>query len=245
MLEPTDRIGPDVTLYRGDCLDVLPQLPPASVDVVVTDPPYFVPATHYATRSGTARSLTDLGILEHYFAAVFAAVRRVLKPTGFLYVFCDGQSYPVFYVTAYPHFRRVRPLIWDKQTSINGYAWRHQHELILFGDSEQSPQVPTGDGDVIQCRSVAMDDREHLAQKPVKLLAKLIGKTTPKGGVVLDPFAGSGSTAVAATQCGCSCVLIEKDPAYYSGSVQRVSLSTGAGPGQLFGAFENQEEIAT
>jgi len=213
-----------VTLYRGDCLDVLKTLDAGSVDAVVTDPPYFLPATHYNTRSGgTARSLSDLSILNHYFRDFFEVVRRVLKPDGFLYCFCDGQSYPVFYVTAYPHFKRLRPIVWDKGVSINGYSWRHQHELILFCESENSPAVPTGDGDVLKCRAVPISDREHLAQKPIELLARLIDKTTPKGGTVIDPFMGSGATGLAAVSVERDFIGCEIDPGYFAIAEKRIA----------------------
>jgi site-specific DNA-methyltransferase (adenine-specific) len=201
-------------LHHGDALDVLRTLPDASVDSVVCDPPYFLPTTHYSVRSRSFRSLSDLSILEHFFRDVFTAVRRVLRPTGFAYFFCDGQSYPAFYAVGYRHFRALRPLIWDKQVSINGYAWRHQHELILFCESSEAPQVRTGDGDVLRCRAVPINDRLHLAEKPVELLARLIAKTTPPGGLVLDPFAGSGSTGVAALQGGYRFIGIEREAEY-------------------------------
>lgn len=212
-----------VSLHLGDCLEVMRTLPDGCVDAVVTDPPYFLPAAHYNTRSATARSLSDLSILNHYFRDFFETVRRVLKPDGFLYCFCDGQSYPVFYVTAYPHFKRVRPLVWDKGTSINGYSWRHQHELILFAESEDSPAVPTGDGDILKCRAVPINDREHLAQKPIELLGRLIDKTTPKGGIVLDPFMGSCTTGLAALSVERGFVGIEMDETYFALSEKRIA----------------------
>lgn len=202
------------TIIQGDCLEIMAELPDASVDCVCTDPPYFLPATHYSVRSRNFRSLSDLSILEHFYRSVFTEVRRILKPDGFAYVFCDGQSYPVFYTQAYPHFRALRPLIWDKLVSFNGYAYRHQHELILFCESEQSPAVKTGDGDILRCRAVPIKEREHLAEKPVELLAKLIKKTTPQNGIILDPFCGSASTCLAAQQEGFRYIGIEQNPAY-------------------------------
>lgn len=223
-----DRLDPyheadGLTLYHGDALSVLAALPRHSVDAVVTDPPYFLPASHYSVRSGTFRSLGDLSMLEHFFRDVFAVLARVLKPTGFLYAFCDGQSYPVFYATAFPHFKRVRPLIWDKQTSFNGYAWRHQHELIMFGEREDSPNVKTGDGDILRCRAVPIDDRDHLAEKPDELLTKLIDKTTPAGGVVLDPFIGSGSTLRAARFLGRKAIGIDIEERYCRMAIDRLA----------------------
>jgi site-specific DNA-methyltransferase (adenine-specific) len=220
------------TLYLGDCLSVLPGLADGSVNAVVTDPPYFLPATHYNVRSGSHRSLTDLGILEHYFASVFKATRRALSDEGFAYVFCDGQSYPVMYVTAYPHFKKLRPLVWDKQVSINGYGWRHQHELILWAESERSPTIPTGDGDVLKCRAVPIDDRKHLAQKPVELLRKLIEKVPAP--VVGDWFMGSGATGEACLKAGRRFVGIEKDPAYFAIAVKRIEAAESEKKASLF-----------
>jgi len=71
---------------------------------------------------------------------------RVLTQDGHAYFFCDGQSYPILYATAYPFFKSLRPLIWDKQVSINGYGWRHQHELILFCQRPDAKPIKTGDG---------------------------------------------------------------------------------------------------
>lgn len=211
-----------ITVLAGDCLQVLASLPKDSVDAVVTDPPYFLPAAHYSVRSGTFRSLGDLSMLEHFFRDVWTACARVLKPTGFLYAFCDGQSYPPFYATAFPHFKNIRPLIWDKQTSVNGYAWRHQHELIMFAAMAEAPNVKTGDGDIIRGRAVPIGDRNHLAEKPEEILTKLIAKTTPEGGVVLDPFAGSGSTLRAARFLGKKCIGIEVDERYCQIIVDRL-----------------------
>jgi len=234
------RIG-GASLYRGDCLDVLKTLDDGMIDAVVTDPPYFLPATHYSTRTGNARSLSDLGILEHYFANVFREVRRALDSRGVAYVFCDGQSYPVFFVTAYPHFKACRPLVWDKQTAFNGYWWRHQHELILFCESEESGAMPTGDGDVLRCRAVKIDDREHLAEKPVELLASLVKKT--HGELICDPFMGSGSTGVACVHAGRRFIGIEKDPAYFQIACRRIEEAYGKG--SLFESVEQPALFAT
>lgn len=198
------RLGPFEldTIVVGDCLDVMRQMPDGCVDLVVTDPPYFLPAQHYQTRKQFARSLADLSILEHFFRDVFSELDRILTDSAAIYTFCDGQSYPVFFVMAYPCFRYVRPLIWDKMTSINGYSWRHQHELILFGVRPQAKPVKTGDGDILSCRAVPVNDRKHPAEKPIQLIKRLVDKSSAEGAVVFDPFIGSGTTAVAAKKLG-------------------------------------------
>jgi DNA modification methylase len=67
---------------------------------------------------------------------------------------------------------------------------------------------------VIQCKIVPSSKRQHPAEKPIDLLADIIKEVTPPGGVILDPFAGSGSTLVAAKREGFSYVGIEMEPEY-------------------------------
>lgn len=222
MIEPyySDEL---VTLYHGDSLNLMTELETESVDMLLTDPPYFLPAAHYSVRSGSFRSLSDLSMLEHFFRAAFTETARVLKQTGTAYIFCDGQSYPAFYAVGYPIFHRMRPLIWDKQTSINGYDWRHQHELILYATMPDAPRVPTGDGDVLRDRAVPIAEREHLAQKPTGLLSRLLTKTCPEGGVALDPFAGSGSSLVAAAANGRRAIGIEAEERYCEVAAKRLA----------------------
>lgn len=127
------------------------------------------------------------------------------------------------YVSLYPHVKRQVPLVWDKVVSFNGYSWRHQHELILFGEMPDAPAVPTGDGDIIRCRAVKVDDREHGAQKPVELIEKLIRKSVSDGGIVLDPSAGSGTTGVACMNTGRNFIGIEIDAGYHAIAQRRIS----------------------
>jgi site-specific DNA-methyltransferase (adenine-specific) len=218
MGERTETLAEGVTLHLGDCREILPSL--GKVDAVVTDPPYFLPAAHYSIRSGTAKSIGDLSILKTYFGDFFQDVNRILSPTGCLYCFCDGQSYPIFYFAAYTHFKKCRPLIWDKEVSINGYAWRHQHELILFCEMQGAPLIPTGDGDVIRFRAEPIEDREHLAQKPFAVVERLLDKC---GQTVLDPFMGSGTTGVAAVNLGRKFIGIEIEPKYFDIACRRIA----------------------
>jgi site-specific DNA-methyltransferase (adenine-specific) len=168
-----------------------------------------------------------LSILEHFFRDFFTECVRVLKPTGCLYTFCDGQSYPVFFVTAYRYFRRLAPLVWDKMTSINGYSWRHQHELILYAEMNRAPLVPTGDGDIIRCRAVPVNSRMHPAEKPVELLQRLVEKSTVSIAMVLDPFMGSGATGVAAVQTGRKFIGVEISEEYCTIARERLAKAEG------------------
>ena len=211
-------------VYNIDCMDGFKQLEENSIDLIVIDPPYFLPAVHYNTRKQFSRNFADLGILEHFFKDVFKEFERIIKPTGRIYIFCDGQSYPLFYYHLYSFCKHVRPLIWDKKTSINGYSWRHQHELIIFAEMPQTKPVPSGDGDILRHSAVKVNDRKHPAEKPVELLKRLIEKSTKEGDVVLDCFAGSGSTLVACKQLKRRFIGFEKSLEYFKIAEKKVGI---------------------
>jgi len=215
-------------VIQGDCMDVLPTFPDKSVDMVVTDPPYFLPVNTYVGVRGKgaySRTLEDASVLKGYFRTVFKELTRVVKCNGTYYVFCDAQSYPSFYEVMFPFCKHVRLLVWDKMISYNGYTWRHQHELIAWGECEEAERIPTGDGDILRCRGVLQKDRYHPAEKPVELLSLLI-KKHPKALLILDPYLGSGSTAVAAKKLSRHFVGIELNPDYCKIAEERLRSST-------------------
>jgi site-specific DNA-methyltransferase (adenine-specific) len=210
-------------IYNMDCIDGFKEISDASVDLIVTDPPYFLPALHYQTRKSFSRNFADLGILEHFFKEIFKEFSRIIKPTGRIYVFCDGQSYPLFYYHLYSFCKSVRPLIWDKKTSINGYSWRHQHEIIIFAEMPESEPIPSGDGDIIRFNAVPVDTRVHPAEKPIDLIAELIKKSSVEGDLIVDPFVGSGSTALACKMTKRRYICFEKAVEYYDIAEKRLA----------------------
>ena len=218
-----EHLAEGVDLWLGDCREILPTL--GKVDAVVTDPPYFLPVQSYVGKRGegySRRMVGDVSVLEGYFDALFGKIEGILKPGATYYVFCDAKSYPAFWRVLFPRCNHVRLLIWDKVVSYNGYTWRHQHELIAWGECDGAARIPTGDGDVISIRGVMQDDRFHPAEKPVEIIERLIGKLSAEA-VILDPFMGSGTTGVAAVKLGRKFIGIEIEERYFSIACRRIS----------------------
>lgn len=233
------------TLHLGDCMDLLKQLPAMSVDCIVTDPPYYFPDSHYKPAMSSTqvkRTIADLGLVEYFFRDCITQMCRVVKPKGAIYMFCDGESYPLFWYHLYPLVHKIQLLTWDKGKAALGQRWRRQCELIIFAPmspaSSEEMKKGTPDGDILRQNIVSPHHREHPTEKPVPLLEKLILKSTGSGDLVLDPFSGSGSTLVAAKKTGRRFLGFEKSKEYYEMAKFRIEQPTDAA---LFEGGENDE----
>jgi DNA modification methylase len=212
-------------IIHGDCLEELKKIEDDSIDTVVTDPPYNVPVGHFVSKdSKWKRKWSDVSVLMHWWDYITNELQRILKPTGHIFVFCNADSYAAFYPAMYNKWGQTYCLVWDKMTPGLGIIWRKQHELIINGRNKGCYKTRTwGAGDVLKYKIVPPSKRKHPAEKPVDLLADIIKETTPPGGIVLDPFAGSGSTLVAAKREGFGFIGIEMEDEYVNIARERVA----------------------
>lgn len=223
----------DVTLYHGDAREVLPQLPRGASDLIVTDPPYGVdrraaPKFRTDGRFGVAMA-GDNGELD--VPAVLTLALRTLKMNRHLYVFgpADLSTCPV---------ATKATLIWAKGgPGVHGdltAPWGTNHEPITFAmyaPSKAQRDRGTGglaarlrQGSVLFVRKLsARQVSLHPTEKPVKLLRMLIEASSLFDEVVLDPFAGSGSTLEAAVLEGRKAIGIEIDEGYCEVIAKRLS----------------------
>ena len=213
-----------VTLYLGDCREVLPTLLRSIAHAVVTDPPFFMPAQSYAGRDDTwQRSWGDTSILATWWDLMAAALTPKIMPNGHFLVFCDDASYPVFYPAMYTRWPNIGCLVWDKGRPGMGTAWRNSSELIIAARGRSAHWSGGAAGNVLKFAPVQSSARVHPVDKPVPLLAALIEPSTPEGGMVLDPFAGGGSTLLAARALGRRAIGIEIEERYCELAARRLS----------------------
>lgn len=221
-------------VYLGDCREILPSLT-TRVQAVITDPPFFMPAVHYQARTHWQRTWSDTSILSTFWGSMLDLLLPVTLRSGHVLVFCNADSYPVFYPEMYRRFDHLACLIWDKKNLGLGRVWRHRHEMIIASRWQTSKFSETGGSrsDILECKAVHASRREHPVEKPIELLSQLIEPTTHIGDTVLDPFSGGGSTALAAVALGRRAIAIEKEERYaeiiakrLSSFEQRVSGST-------------------
>lgn len=208
---------------RGDCLEIMPLLRSHCIDTLIIDPPNLILNKHYSTRKWFRRSFGDLGIVEHFFKTFFRELERLLKPTSFIYIFCNSDSYPFFWFYLYPYTKKIMDLIWDKKVSINGFGWRHQHEIILYAEMPKAPKIKTGDGDILGCRAKKVDEREHPAEKPEELIEKLVLKSSKKGDLIADFFSGNATVLKVAKKHGRKYFGCEFDKNYYKKGLRELN----------------------
>lgn len=206
-------------ILQGDCCQVLADLPDACVDFVLTDPPYLV---NYRDRSG--RSLAG-DRDDHWMVPAFQQMFRLLRPNTCCVSFY-GWSRADLFIRAWKAsgFRVVGHLTFPKRYTSSSRLVRYQHEnayLLAKGDPRPGDHLI---GDVIDW--TYSGNLAHPTQKPTSVLRPMIEAFCPRGGVVLDPFAGSGSTCLAARSTGRHFIGVELDAQYHHAAVRRVDAFT-------------------
>ena len=186
---------PTNSIIHGDCVTGMRNLPAASVDFVLTDPPYLV---DYQDRGGRKVANDRNG---EWLRPAFAQIYRVLKPGTFCVSFYGWNRVHLF-MAAWREagFRPVGHIVFRKRYASSARFLRAEHEMayLLAKGDVRPPARPIPD--VIEFRYTG--NTLHPTQKPVTALAPLVSVFCPPRGVVLDPFAGSGSSLVAAQQEG-------------------------------------------
>jgi site-specific DNA-methyltransferase (adenine-specific) len=203
------------TLINGDCLTVLPQLPADSADFILTDPPYI---TRYRSRDGRRVPNDDN---DRWLKPAFAELYRVLARDCFAVSFY-GWPHADRFLQAYraAGFRVVGHFAFPKRYTSSEKFLRYQHECayLLAKGNPRPPQHTIGD--VIDW--TYSGNKLHPTQKPVPVLLPLVETFSSPGSLVLDPFAGSGSTLVAAKALGRRYLGIEMDAKYYATAAHRL-----------------------
>ena len=230
-------------LYRGDALSVLRELPDASVDAVLTDPPYSSGGLHAGTRrsdpaqkyqrSGTKRTYPPmLGDLKDQRSFVMWATLwlsecwRLSKPGSPAMVFSDWRQLPAMTDAAQAAGWEWRGIVvWHKPSArpMLG-SFRRDAEFIVH--AVKTPVTPW----TRRCfpgvyhHNVVAAQKVHLTSKPLPLLVDLLG-VTPEGGTVLDPFMGGGTTALACIETRRRFVGVELSSEYYELAGERIRMA--------------------
>lgn len=215
------------SIWLGDSIELLPAWAPRSVDAVITDPPYQIGATSVGNAKTKAGTWVDMMNSARWFAEWIGYSLDALKPTGYLAVCCNWRSLPTL-LRAFAMNKAVAHscLVWDKQWigPAHAKALRPRYEMVLIHGREKARIDDRCAADIFAHKWQAAhgSETDHPAEKPVALMARLIELLTPAGGLVLDPFLGSGTTAVAAERLGRRCDGIEEDADWFDAAAARL-----------------------
>lgn len=204
-LQFREVVLPENTVLHGDCVRVMAGLPAESVDFVLTDPPYVCGYRDRQGRTIANDSRSD------WLEPAFREIYRLMKPDTLCISFYGWVATEMFLAAwSAAGFRRVGHLAFCKPYASRSRLFRASHETayVLAKGRPPLPAQPVSD---VSSAWVDTRNRLHPTQKPVEVLEPLIRTYCPPGGLVLDPFCGSGSTLVAARSCGRRYLGIELD----------------------------------
>jgi site-specific DNA-methyltransferase (adenine-specific) len=254
-------------VIEGDCLDVMREMPDRSVGHVITDPPYEAEAhtlnrrlkstsvdggKKWQRRGGETKQkpLDFVPITAELRASAGAEIGRLTR--GWAIVFCQFEGALLWRACLEPPLVWKRPCIWVKPDGMPcligdrpGMGYEVFVALHAKGRSKWNGGGRTGV--FTHCKDHgggAGIRQEHPTTKPLGLMTELVSLFSFDGDILLDPFAGSGTTGVAALRLGRRCILIEKDPKYAALCRERLAAEESgntlqaarAGQEMLFGA---------
>lgn len=211
-------------LYCGDCLEIMPLFADKSVDLVLTDPPYgmeYQSAWRIATpRFDKIANDDNLDWLPDFLYQCF----RIQSNNSHIYLFCNDYCISDFKrQIKYVGYNPKRALVWVKNNHTSGDLfgdYGNKTEFIVFAHKGQRDLNGKRETNVL--RYDRETDLLHPTQKPISINGFFILKSSNEYDLILDPFAGSGTTAVACINTKRRYILIEKEEKYCEIAKRRI-----------------------
>jgi len=209
----------------GNCLEVMKKMRPNSIDLIITDPPYNKNKDYGIPNIDSKPEKEFWNFNLKWLKLCY----KVLKPHCHIYWSCShDQIFEYRKIIEKTKLKFNRLLIWftnEPKLRLSHSKWLSTYEPIFFCSKEepralQSPpkSLNINNFDVIVARSPhrnsVIDKKYHIAQKPLKLMIKLVAKASEPGETVLDPFCGSGTTLVACKILNRNYIGIELNPEF-------------------------------
>lgn len=213
-----------ISIYHADCRDILPQLKPERVDLVLTDPPYKL-SQSYGTLIDADNLRNVAGLL-----VTLPMMSECLSEGAFLVSFYDNRILPFLFECA----RNVRLTYmrsvylyrrWGQASKWGG--WMQTTDPICIFRKPTNRPIAWGSGKVVHDCYIKTSpeeyDAEHPSQKPLFVVSHLLGWCSQPSGIVLDPFMGSGTTLRAAKDLGRRAIGIEIEERYCEIAAKRMA----------------------
>src|SRR6185369_12866517 len=205
-------------LFNEDCLDVMRRLADKSVDLILTDPPYGI-----GEAAGKNKSRGNMAVAKDYGdldwdnsipgAEYFSEIMRVSRHQVIF-----GGNYFIEHLRNSPCW-----IVWDKDNGENDFA---DCELAWCSFSSAVRRLKYRWAGMLQQDMKNKEHRIHPTQKPVRLFEWILEKYAEPGWTIMDPFLGSGSTAIAAKRLGYEFIGVEREQSYFEAALERIPRET-------------------
>lgn len=206
-------------IYNEDCFEGLKRIEDKSVDLVITDPPYwhhkspgrpyserkqsntnskFATSDLYNSEGMMMQSMSDFTDKDIY--RFMKVIERVLKAMN-AYMFCSEAQVPYYCMWAIEHGYMFSILVWEKPLSIinkNRFSQNIEYVVRVYDYGTGLNKVAQNELYNRVDHSQPLSQKEHPTQKPISVMEKFVILSSNEGDVILDPFMGSGTTGVAA-----------------------------------------------
>ncbi|MCD8000864.1 MAG: site-specific DNA-methyltransferase [Clostridiales bacterium] len=223
------------TIYHQDCLEGLRAIPDASIDLILTDPPYLIKDTHAGGRTRLARTLQpinnelrDNGLVGGLDPAVLPELVRVLKTIN-LYIWCNKAQIPEYLNFFVGELGCAFDLIvWSKTNPpplFNNKYMSDKEYCLYFRRGGYCQPTSYEAARTAYFQPINVYDKKnypHPTIKPLNIVKTLIGNSSKPGDLILDPFIGSGTTAVACAELGRQYLGYELNGDYYETAQRRI-----------------------
>lgn len=192
-----------------------------SIDLILTDPPYGI--NFRSNRRNGRHSLITNDDNLYWLVPFLKECKRVMKPDAHAYIFISHHHIDVVLleIKKYLSFKSI--LVWNKNHFGMGDLrgdYAPQYEFIIFCSNGKRKLNGRRTSNVLNFKRTG--NKLHPTEKPVDLFEFLMSKSSKVGDIVLDPFAGSGTTGVACRNIIRNFILIEKDNAHYEILTRRI-----------------------
>jgi len=239
------------TIIQGDALEILKQIPNDSIDLIVTDPPYFISqeGNNISRRNLSSKThkrnsdiKLDFGEWDHFdddkaFLEFtenwFKECVRILKPKSWIYIFFDRKKVGYFDLLLAPKYNITSKamFVWAKTNptpSFRKVSWVSATEFVWVGSKGESKiknflTQPEMYNYALTPNKSSYGKTEHPTEKPESVIEKFIKTSSLEGDIVLDPFVGSGTTAVVCKKLNRKYIGIEISPEYAEISNNRLA----------------------
>lgn len=231
----------DYLLINGDCFSMLKTIPDNSIDLILTDPPYNI--AKYSTgnmqfdwRSDINNDLAEWDLVELCPRDLLPEFKRILKPTGNIFIFCSYNIIGEYHKVFDPEFDTFQFMVWHKTNPVPNFrkssflnsceliigCWNKGHTWNFTNQRDMHNFVESSICMGVERIRDANGKSLHPTQKPVSILEKIVKMASNENDLVLDCFNGVGSTGEAALKNNRRYIGIEIDKKYMQASEKRL-----------------------